>query len=192
MNSAGVTPTGPSGRPASFDVRIWAIKEIRGRKTTYRVRGKVGGKEFGANFATFPLADSRRGELLAAARRGEAFDVELGIPVSELREVPAEPAPEVPPVRTWFEHARDFADVKWPGLAPGSRRSVAEALASVTPALLTADPPARVADLIREALYGWAFLTGQRTRPGPGRVLVENEPPAGLAEVLDWLASNTR
>lgn len=116
----------------TFDVRIWAIKEIRGRKTTYQVRGRVGPKEFSSNFATFNLADARRGELLATARRGEAFDIELGIPVSKLRAALPEPEPEPEPARTWLEHARDFADLKWWSAAPKSRAAIADALATVT------------------------------------------------------------
>ncbi|KDA44954.1 tyrosine recombinase XerC [Frankia sp. BMG5.23] len=181
------------GRPTSFDVRIWAIKEIRGRKTTYRVRGRVAQKEFGSNFATFNLADARRGELLAAARRGEAFDIKLGIPVSEVRAALPEPEPELEPARTWLEHARDFADLKWWSAAPKSRAAIADALATVTPALLTADPPAVHAELVREALYSWVFRTGTRTADaGPHRPRIELEPPAHLAATLVWLAKHSR
>jgi hypothetical protein len=33
---------------------------------------------------------------------------------------------------TWYAHARAYAEAKWPSLAPVSRRSVAEALVTVT------------------------------------------------------------
>ena len=36
---------------------------------------------------------------------------------------------------TWYAHARSYAEAKWPNLAPVSRRSVAEALVTVTVAL---------------------------------------------------------
>lgn len=183
------------GRPASFDVRIWKINEIEGKtRTTYQVRWKVAGrpKANTKNFATKRLAESRRAELLAAARRGEAFDIQDGVPVTELRAKAPEPEPEVERGRTWLEHARDFADLKWPWLAPTSRRSLAESLATVTPALLTASPPAEIDELVREALYGWVFQTGQRTRLGRGGERVENPPPPGLIATLDWLWAHTR
>jgi hypothetical protein len=43
---------------------------------------------------------------------------------------------------TWYEHARAYAEAKWPNLAPVSRRSVAEALVTVTIALTTKEPGA--------------------------------------------------
>jgi hypothetical protein len=36
---------------------------------------------------------------------------------------------------TWYAHARAYTEAKWPNLAPVSRRSVAEALVTVTIAL---------------------------------------------------------
>jgi hypothetical protein len=69
---------------------------------------------------------------------------------------------------------------------------VAESLATVTPALLTAAPPAEVAELVREALYGWAFQTGRRTTVDRAGIRTEKDPPPGLAAALGWLASHTR
>ena len=37
---------------------------------------------------------------------------------------------------SWYEYARAYAEAKWPNLAPVSRRSVAEALVTVTVAVL--------------------------------------------------------
>jgi hypothetical protein len=192
-NDAGRPDQG--GRPTTFDVRIWKISPIEGKtRTTYQVRWKVAGrpKANTKNYATLGLAKSRHAELLTATRRGEAFDVELGIPVSEVREVLAVPPPPVVAPRTWLEHARDFADLKWPRLAPTSRRSLAESLATVTPALLTERAPAGVQELVREALYGWIFQTGQRTQVAPDGGRVENAPPAALADAIRWLETHTR
>ncbi len=36
---------------------------------------------------------------------------------------------------TWYEHARAYTEAKWANLAPISRRSLAEALVTVTIAL---------------------------------------------------------
>ena len=41
--------------------------------------------------------------------------------------------------RTWYEHAVDYVDMKWSRASANHRKSVAEALATVTPALLASD-----------------------------------------------------
>ncbi len=112
----------------SLDVRIWAIAPIkRAKKTTYKVRWGVAGQQFGKTYASKQLAESRRSELLAAQRRGESFDCELGLPESEIRAMRTNV--------TWYQNAIEFMDTVWPALAPGSRRKLAEALATVTVAL---------------------------------------------------------
>lgn len=69
---------------------------------------------------------------------------------------------------TWYQHAVAYADMKWPHLAPHSRASLADALATITP-LLTREtgrrPPAGV---LRAVLYGYAFNMRRRASvPGP-------------------------
>ncbi len=196
MTPAAATPAGqpaPDRRPTSFKVRIWSIKTIRGRRgNTYQVRWIVAGQEHSENFADSGLADARRSELRTAASRGEAFDVETGLPVSELRAAEPEPEPEPEPLRTWLEHARDYADLKWWPAAPKTRAGIADALATVTPALLTAPVPDRHAEVLREALYQWLFRTGTRTESrGPHRPRRDLDPPEHLAAVLAWLAEHT-
>jgi integrase len=70
-----------------------------------------------------------------------------------------------------------YAEMKWPRLAPHSRASLADALATVTP-LLTRDtgrrPPAGV---LRAALYGHAFSPPLRSRA----------PDPDTASALAWL-----
>jgi len=183
----------PSGRPTTFDVRIWTVKKItnKTRAATHQVRWKVGPKSHSRNYSTAGLAASRRSVLLAAAKSGEAFDVETGLPVSEFRAAASEPEPAAG--RTWLEHARDFADAKWDeGLAPGTRRTLADNLATVTPALFLGEPPSDITDLVREALYGWVFQTGSRRMAAGGGKWAENPPPAALEKTLAWLASHTR
>jgi hypothetical protein len=106
------------------------------------------------------LADSYRAELVRAARRGLAFDPATGEPGSR-----AAPGPE--PV-TWYRHAVAYAEMKWPHLAPHSRASLADALATVTP-LLTREAGRRPpAPALRAALYGHAFNARRRCgAPGP-------------------------
>jgi integrase len=58
---------------------------------------------------------------------------------------------------TWYQHAAAFAAMKWPALAAHSRASVAETLATVTPALTRAAPVSPPAAQLRTALYQHAF-----------------------------------
>ena len=70
----------------TYDVRIWSIQvNARARGKTYVVRWRVAGRRWKATFKTAALADSFRSDLLAAARKGEAFDTGTGRPVSMLR-----------------------------------------------------------------------------------------------------------
>ena len=118
---------------------------------------------------TRALADGYRAELVRAARKGLAFAPGTGEPESW-----AAPGPE--PV-TWYRHAVAYAEMKWPHLAPHSRASLADALATVTP-LLTRDTGRRpAAEILRAALYGHAF--NARRRPGA--------PGPGTASALAWM-----
>ncbi|MCP5916162.1 hypothetical protein NL317_29515, partial [Klebsiella pneumoniae] len=80
-------------------------------------------------FPTRALADSFRSELVSTTRRGEAFVIATGRPVSWQR-------PEEQ-VTSWYEHALAYVDMKWPHAAGKSRQGIAESLATVTPALFT-------------------------------------------------------
>ena len=105
-----------------------------------------------------------------AARRGRAFDPATGEPAAWVT-----PGPE--PV-TWYRHAMAYAEVKWPRLAPHSRASLADALATITP-LLTRETSRRPpGQMLRAALYGYAF-NPQRRRSGA--------PDPGTASALAWL-----
>ena len=73
---------------------------------------------------------------------------------------------------TWYRHAMAYAELKWPRLAPHSRASLADALATVTP-LLTRETGRRPPEgTVRAALYGHAFNPQQRRSraPDPGTV----------------------
>lgn len=117
----------------THDVRIWKLEKYEGKqKTTYRVRWVVDGDRFGESFETLALADSFRSKLLTAAREGEAFDTESGLPVSMLR------ATEV---KSWFTFACEYADMKWPESSPKYRASLAESLMTITVPMLKGKPP---------------------------------------------------
>lgn len=160
----------PAARDTTTDVRVWAIEPYRGKRgTTYRVCWSVGGKRRKEVRKTKALADSYRAALLTAARKGEPFDVASGLPVSML--------PQEAGV-SWFDHACAFADARWSRSAPRSRQSRADALATITPALMRPEPGRPDPSVLREALYGWALIRPAR-EGGP--------PPARLADAVEWL-----
>jgi integrase len=165
---------------STYDVRIWGIREHKGKdrktgkpRSTYRVRWQVAGKDFGKSYQTKALAESFRSRLVTAQREGIAFDEATGLPEPMARELNS---------RSWYEQAIAFVDMKWPRAAGKHRRSIAEALATVTPALLSTDRGAPADDEIRRALYTWAFNKARRDA-GP--------PPDDLVPVVKWLAANT-
>jgi len=104
-----------------------------------------------------------------AARRGLEFDPVTGEPVLWA-------APE-PDSTTWYRHALAYTDMKWPDLAAHSRASMAEALATVTPALTRATGNRPPAEVLRAALYGHAFNPHHQTR----------RPDPATAAALAWL-----
>src|SRR6266567_5303226 len=162
-----VPVTSRGGIPvSSFNVRVFAIRRRPGRK--FEVRWRVGGRDRSRSFMTRALADSYRAELVRAARKGLAFAPGTGEPESWAL------GPE--PV-TWYHHAVAYAEMKWPHLAPHSRASLADALATVTP-LLTRETGRRpAAQILRAALYGHAF--NARRRPGA--------PGPDTASALAWM-----
>lgn len=159
----------------THDVRIWDIRVLKGKtKTSYNVRWIISGREFSKTFATKALAEGRRIELSAAQRRGESFDTESGLPESEVRRQLAE--------ITWYSHAIDFADMKWPSLEPGSRRSLADALATLTLALVDTQTGAPDYRIAFRALVGHAFNKPARET---------GDTPSYYATALEWVAKHS-
>ncbi|MEO3756012.1 site-specific integrase [Streptomyces sp. B6B3] len=153
----------------TFDVKIWAVRQRAGvRQKSAELRWRTGNvPPHSETFRTKTLADNRRAELLVALQRGEAFDEATGLPLSELRRLR-----DV----SWYQHARNYIEMKWDRSSAGTRRTLAEAMATVTPVLVQdtkgmADPQA-----VRTALYGWAF----------NKRRWEEETPADVAAVLRW------
>ena len=159
----------------SYDVRVWNIEKYEGaRGTTYTVRWVVAGQRWREPFRTKGLADSFRSDLVQAARRGEAFVVDTGRPTSMDR---AERQVN------WLAFAREYAAMKWPHLAPNSRRNTARALTTATIALVTTDRGRPEDAELRKALTSWAFNI---RASGTGR------PTDAVARSLAWLERNTR
>jgi hypothetical protein len=145
----------------------FAIRRRPGR-AAFEVRWQVARRDKSRSFTARALADSYRAELIRAARRGLEFDPATGAPA-------AWTAPK-PTAISWYRHAVAYAEMKWPRLAPHSRASLADALATVT-VLLTRPAARRPADrVLRAALYGYAFNSQQR-------VLIANPAASALA----WL-----
>ncbi|MEU1751999.1 integrase [Micromonospora matsumotoense] len=164
---------------STYDVRIWTIREYKGRdrktgkdRKTYRVRWEVAGRECGETFQTRAMAESFRSRLVVAQREGTAFDKPSGLPEPMARELNS---------RTWYELAVAFVDMKWARAAATQRKSIADALTTVTPAFLGDSRGAPSGEDTRRALYAWAFNKSQR----------EADAPADLAPVVQWLKTNT-
>lgn len=161
---------------ATFDVRVWSVaKRNRRDGPKYRVRWMVDGKEWHDTFSTRALADSFRSDLVAATRRGEAFRTATGRPLSWQRSEPV--------AVSWYAHALAYVDMKWPHAAGKSRQGIAEALATVTPALLSSTKSRPSATTMRAVLYGWSFNARHRGAGPPAEHLVRAER---------WIVANSR
>lgn len=158
---------------SSYDVRVWSISRYRGKRgTTYTVRWIVAALRFQDTFPTRKLAESFRAKLLTAAREGVAFDEATGLP---------EPMARTKNSRSWYEHACAFVDMKWPNASPRHRKSIAESLATVTPALLASDRGKPHNSDLRHALYTWSFNTTAR----------RETPSDAVDRVARWVSANT-
>jgi integrase len=159
----------------TYDVRIWELRvRVGERKSTYYVRWRVSTRAFAKSYPTKALAESFRADLVAAARKGEAFSKESGLPVSMHR---AEAD------LSWFAFSRDYVDQKWDGLAGNSRRNTAYSLSIATLALVRTQRGKPDDVLLNRALAGWHFNIRQRD---------EHEHPDDVVAALLWLSANTR
>jgi integrase len=105
--------------------------------------------------------------LLAAARKGEAFNVATGEPVSWQRDEAG---------MNWYEFACAYVDMKWKPASAKYRRAIAQALP-----MLTAGSSGPGASELRSALVNWGFDTKQR-----------GEAPEDVASILALLGRNSR
>jgi hypothetical protein len=141
---------------ASYDVRIWQIQERADANARYRVRWKVASRRFTKGFALKALADAFRAQLLEAARKGESFSIEAGLPQSLARRERHV---------TCFEHAAEFVTTTWPSAAAKSRISVLETLSVALPVLTRDLAGAPDPDVLRLAIRH-AFNRNEHAR-GP-------------------------
>ncbi|MEU9562256.1 hypothetical protein AB0D16_09465 [Streptomyces sp. NPDC048161] len=133
----------------SYNVRFWEMRERPDRRKSFQIRWTVNAREKSESFITFALADSRRAKLMTAAREGEPFDEHTGLPASELRAIKQR--------TTWYDLAHEYIEQRWERTPGNTRRTLADAFATVTPALVR--PGATFSDprVLRRALYSWAF-----------------------------------
>lgn len=157
----------------TYNVRVYKTAVYKGTKvTTYYVRWKVDSREWKEPFRRIAQADSFRAELLAAARKGEAFATETGRPTAWARRETG---------LSWYEFVCAYTAAKWPYVAPNHRRGIAEALTDVTEALVTSNGRPNRDDL-RTALREWTF--SDLIRHGAS-------PPEHVQPPIHWLEKNT-
>ena len=160
----------------TYDVRVYKTEVYKGKKvTTYKVRWKTGPKPRKESFRNAAQADSFRSSLMIAAKKGEAFSITTGHPVSWERDEPKEPSV------SWYTLTLDYTAAKWPYASPNHRRSIAEALIDATEVMFSAGSPYPRAE-VRRALSLWAFSA---------RLRGETDPPDDIAPVIRWLETAT-
>lgn len=177
----------------TYKVRFWEVRK-RNRARPYDVRWLTEGREHSESFVTKALASARRSELMQAARRGEAFDVESGLPVSELRRNSS---------TSLVELAVEYVAMKWPDQAANSRRSTIESLATACAAFVVDAPGRPEVRVLRRVLTVHVLPREDRRtelsddeRDAVGWLRDASRPVAELAEVasvrslLDGLTTN--
>ncbi|MFI1191504.1 tyrosine-type recombinase/integrase [Streptomyces californicus] len=157
----------------TYDVRLYAIEVRRDRPKPFRLRWLVGQRKHSKSYQLKAQADGRRSELMSAVRRGEQFDEETGLPVSEIRAQHGSV--------TWYEHTRAYVERKWATAPAKSRKNYADALATITPALVKTRAGSPDPAVLRRALYGWAY----------NRNRWEDEHPEDVTAALRWLEKNS-
>ncbi|MEV1200281.1 tyrosine-type recombinase/integrase [Microbispora rosea] len=153
----------------SYDVRFFETYRNKSSKTpSYVVRWQVAKKRSSKTFRTKALAESFLSDLRQAAKRGELFEVESGLPTSMLKAKSA---------RTVFDFVRAYLEMKWPHAAAKTRDSMSDALSTVLPALTKDRPGQPDADILRTALRKFALLPADK-RP---------DPSDEFAKAIRWL-----
>ncbi|MFM9446895.1 tyrosine-type recombinase/integrase [Streptomyces acidiscabies] len=187
MSTEENTPAGRhkgSARPGyTFDVKLWSIVATGRKSRPWRARWVVAGKVFGDTFSTYPLAEARRNEIAYAMnRRGEPFEIESGLPESEVRnaEVAAAAEAEQKNDPNWWEFSREFMKRRWRTAAAKTREGFADSLAAAALGMMGDKPDAPELRLVRRALR-WAVVPAHENE----------EPPPNLQAACTWLKENS-
>ncbi|WP_405583954.1 tyrosine-type recombinase/integrase [Streptomyces sp. NBC_01190] len=175
----------------SYEVEFWAIRQRKNRRKPFELRWRVGDRQHSQSYRLKTQAEGRQSQLLEALRRREQFDIGTGLPASELHELKSP---------TWYDHAGAYVLMKWPNIAAKHRASIADALTTVTPALVTTSRDKRPdTATLRRALQTYAF---QAARDESGKVVLGDDgrpmarkdaetPPEDVAAALAWMAKHS-
>lgn len=163
---------------STYQVRFWEIKVLkpdangRRRKRPYGVRWVTAGREHSEWFITKTLARAYLNKLVQAANKGEAFDVETGLPESMYRELRSP---------TLLQVVREFLDDAWADLSPNSRGRLVDGLAVAVQGFLDEEIDADPVD-VRRALTTLVLPPVSARVNGNGH----------LAEIAEWLVQHSR
>nr|BFE84220.1 hypothetical protein GCM10020093_068210 [Planobispora longispora] len=154
----------------SYKVKFWGIRTNtrpqgvgkKPRIVSHTVRWTVDNREKSSTFKTKGLAESFLSDLRQAARNGEAFDPESGLPGSMVK---------AKDTRTWYSLAVSYVHAWWPHAAAKTREGMTDSLAYITP-VLTGDVSGRPDDEeIRRTLLEYSFVPEDRRPPPSPKVL---------------------
>jgi integrase len=158
---------------------VWKVSKISSKTAPYQLRWKVAGKVRHATFTTSALAESRRSELWQAMRKGEAFDVETGLPESEVRAAAEKAKENTRPDPSWWDFAREYMRVRWRTAAAKTREGLADSLATAALGMMSESPGAPELEDVRRAVR-WAVVPSHK----------DEEPPPDLEKACAWLSAH--
>lgn len=149
----------------TYQVRLWEIKTMppdrktgKKRRRPYGVRWVTAGREHSQWFATKALAKAFLSKLQQAMNKGEAFDIDTGLPESLYRE---EHSPSLLSV------AREYLEHVWPDMSPNSRGRLVDGLAVAVQGFLAEQPDADP-KAVRQALTTFLLpAEGSKVEPSP-------------------------
>ncbi|MCX5130848.1 site-specific integrase [Streptomyces sp. NBC_00340] len=174
----GERPAGREEPTLSTDVRVWKVSKISSKTAPFQLRWVVAGKVRHATFTTTALAESRRAELWRAMRKGEAFDVETGLPETELRA--ATERAKAKPDPSWWDFSREYMAMRWRTAAAKTREGLADSLATAALGMMGESPGVPPLEDVRHAVR-WAVVPAHK----------DEEPPPDLEKVCAWLARHS-
>lgn len=154
--------------PTSYNVRIFKLDTYVGKKrNTYYVRWRVEKQRHAEPFVNDTQADAFRSELMHAAKQGELFDVESGLPVKSLKAKKG--------YISSYKFFTGYVDMRWPKVSASQRKNTAHALMTVMVSLLKGEPHTFKPVEVRTALREWAFNAERR-----------DFAPPEVKEILTW------
>jgi hypothetical protein len=90
----------------TYDVKFWTVYRNKSSKTpSYVARWQVGGHRKTKTYRTKALAENFLSDLRQAAKRGETFDIDTGLPESMTKAKNA---------ATWFAFVQAYAVISLP------------------------------------------------------------------------------